>query len=879
MWKRCYGDGGNVFIANGLNNVGYCLQVLGQPDRALPLFEVVLAMNRRLLGDRDHDTIATSLNNVAFCLDEQGEAGKAARLYADALAMHRRLCGERDHPEVAKAMYNLGSSVARAGQVEAGTAHLDAALAMHRRLHGDADHPEVAKVENALGALDLDAGRVESALARHEAALGMWRRLYGDREHPHVAIALNNVARCLQHLGRTAEARAAAERACTMIERIRAARSMSVELRQSTFDDLKQGGAFERLQALCSAAGEPALALHAAERSRARELLDVLEQQRFDAFGEAERRARLRGDEAQVQRLGTVRAELEAAEFAGDRLLHELSRLGTGGDREALASRRRELVAQSDEVAMRRRQLLDERARLCADVSPAGRVRDAAAIQAALRPGEVLLVYTLSPSASFVHVVAAEGGVETLPLPRAAAAVADLLPRVLPRASRAAASDVAAPRGRDPGGSAPGDGAAADPAARLFASLVPPRLWDRLRAARRAFVAPHRALHHLPFEMLVVGQRNGRPVCWLDDGPPVAYVQSGSALCWQRERAAAGADDSTSLDLLSIGDPRATGTELEVPADGVLVLSVDDGGEGARAGLRARDVLVAYDGRPLVDDASLRDLRAATEGAIEDGRRAAAPIPLAVWRQGEALIFDVAAGPLGIRVGRGRAREAFDALLDGEAKVERVQRSSDIERLSQLPPLRGARAETAAIAAVFAAAGRTSESLVDERATESAVFERAPKAKYLHFACHGIAEEYSGRSLSMLVLSQPQRVLPEDDGLLKLDDLLGRWRGRLSSCQLVVLSACRTHVGRMHRDDAPQALPVGFLFAGAPAVVASLWAVDDESTKELMTDFYRRLLADGTDRLAAFAAAKKAVRERYPDPYHWAPFLFVGSPE
>jgi CHAT domain-containing protein len=94
-----------------------------------------------------------------------------------------------------------------------------------------------------------------------------------------------------------------------------------------------------------------------------------------------------------------------------------------------------------------------------------------------------------------------------------------------------------------------------------------------------------------------------------------------------------------------------------------------------------------------------------------------------------------------------------------------------------------------------------------------------------------------------------------------------------------VLSACRTNIGPTQRDEAPQALPLGFLFAGAPAVISSLWAVDDASTRELMVDFHGRLAAGETDQLAAFTAAKKALRAKYPDPFHWAPFLYIGSPE
>jgi hypothetical protein len=383
----------------------------------------------------------------------------------------------------------------------------------------------------------------------------------------------------------------------------------------------------------------------------------------------------------------------------------------------------------------------------------------------------------------------------------------------------------------------------------------------------------------VPFEMLVTAVKDGKPTCWLDEGPPIAYVPSGTLLQWLRQRAVEANDDTTSLDLLAIGDPRAPDAAPEVPQDGVFVLAVADGGEGARAGLQAGDVLLAYDGKPIVDDKALRDKRMATERAIEDGQRSKAPIAVELWRRGVTQKVEVQPGQLGIEVGVGRARAAFESSLGGVAELARITRAGDLERIHDLPALAGARAETASIEAVFGQRQMKTRRLLGADATEPAVFDLASKAKYLHFACHGISEEYAGQSLSMLVLSQPQHVLPGDDGLLKLSDLWNGWRGRLSSCRLVVLSACRTNVGPTFRDEAPQALPIGFLFAGVPAVVSSLWAVDDASTRELMTDFYGRLLGGQTDKLAAFTAAKKALRAKYPDPFHWAPFLYLGSPE
>jgi hypothetical protein len=413
----------------------------------------------------------------------------------------------------------------------------------------------------------------------------------------------------------------------------------------------------------------------------------------------------------------------------------------------------------------------------------------------------------------------------------------------------------------------------------LFRSLIPNHVWERVCTSTRVFVAAHRELHRLPFELLVTDTKDGKPVLWLDNGPPISYVPSGTALRWMRGRAAEIAGAEASIDLLAVGDPGHRDETAPVPEQGVLVLEVDPDGEGARVGLQPVDVLTSYDGKPLADDTTLRDLRVAVDAALKAGERPPERIPVEVWRGGIALRVEVWPGLLGIKVASGAARGAHEASLDRTGDAQRFVHKHDLERIRHLPQLRGARAEAEAIASEFRAKQARAELLLGPDATEPAVFDLAAKAKYLHFACHGIAEEYAGQSLSLLVLSQPERVLPGDDGLLKLGDLLHHWRGRLSSCRLVVLSACRTNVGPTLRDEAPQALPIGFLFAGVPSVISSLWAVDDASTRELMTDFYGRLLAGEKDKLAAFTAAKKALRAKYPDPFHWAPFLYIGSPE
>ena len=65
--------------------------------------------------------------------------------------------------------------------------------------------------------------------------------------------------------------------------------------------------------------------------------------------------------------------------------------------------------------------------------------------------------------------------------------------------------------------------------------------------------------------------------------------------------------------------------------------------------------------------------------------------------------------------------------------------------------------------------------------------------------------------------------------------------------------------------------------AGAQTLVMSLWKVPDEQTKELMVDFYKRLLS-GKPRVEALREAQLAMKEKYPDPYYWGAFICQGNP-
>jgi CHAT domain-containing protein/Tfp pilus assembly protein PilF len=114
-----------------------------------------------------------------------------------------------------------------------------------------------------------------------------------------------------------------------------------------------------------------------------------------------------------------------------------------------------------------------------------------------------------------------------------------------------------------------------------------------------------------------------------------------------------------------------------------------------------------------------------------------------------------------------------------------------------------------------------------------------------------------------------------EDGILTAEDV-GGWN--LSGTKLVVLSACETGLGDVITGEGVFGLRRAFVLAGAQTLVMSLWKVPDEQTKELMVDFYKRLLA-GKPRAEALREAQLAMKEKYPDPYYWGAFICQGNPD
>ena len=202
-------------------------------------------------------------------------------------------------------------------------------------------------------------------------------------------------------------------------------------------------------------------------------------------------------------------------------------------------------------------------------------------------------------------------------------------------------------------------------------------------------------------------------------------------------------------------------------------------------------------------------------------------------------------------------------------------------------PLRGAPAD-APLSALerLPATGREADSIAglapgpiwtgrDLAASREAVLAGSLRgSRVVHLATHAIAD-MRHPELSGLVLSLFDAAGRPQEGFLSLSDI---YELDLDA-DLVVLSGCPTALGKEIQGEGLMGLSRGFFYAGVPRVVASLWPVQDRTTAELMTRFYRAIWRDDLPPAAALRAAQRRLRHdrRYRDPYSWAGFVLQGD--
>jgi CHAT domain-containing protein/tetratricopeptide (TPR) repeat protein len=198
-------------------------------------------------------------------------------------------------------------------------------------------------------------------------------------------------------------------------------------------------------------------------------------------------------------------------------------------------------------------------------------------------------------------------------------------------------------------------------------------------------------------------------------------------------------------------------------------------------------------------------------------------------------------------------------------------RSSGELGIDDFERLPSTRVEADAILALVGSEGALKATDFDA-SRDTAMSANLREYRYIHFATHGLINSLRPE-LSGVVLSLVDRDGRPRDGFLRLHDIYNLDL----NADLVVLSACRTALGAQMRGEGLIGLSRGFMYAGAPRVLATLWDVRDNTTADFMKRFYEQMLKQNRSPAAALRAAQLSfVREGRPASY-WASFVLQGE--
>lgn len=362
--------------------------------------------------------------------------------------------------------------------------------------------------------------------------------------------------------------------------------------------------------------------------------------------------------------------------------------------------------------------------------------------------------------------------------------------------------------------------------------------------------------------------------------PPV-FKSVSEKLAWQRQQVQAQEAAAVALSrlLLTPAQKLLSGKRLLIVPDGALHYvpfgalpepererARERGSEGAREVNRGGSQKVRSQGLPLSPAPQLPH----------------APAPLIAGHEiltlPSASTLAVLRRELGGRTPAPKTLAVFAdpvfSLRDERVTAQLSLHRNPDEVTGNLPRLPATRREAEAIAALVAPSER--KLALDFSAQRAAVLsDDLHQYRYVHFATHGLLDN-AHPALSALALSQVDPQGRELPGYLRTLDVFNL---RLNA-ELVVLSGCRTGLGKELNGEGLLSLSRGFMYAGARRVLASLWQVNDAATAELMRRFYQGVL--GEQKLTPAAALRQAQLTmlkdaRYRAPYYWAAFTLQGE--
>jgi CHAT domain-containing protein len=165
----------------------------------------------------------------------------------------------------------------------------------------------------------------------------------------------------------------------------------------------------------------------------------------------------------------------------------------------------------------------------------------------------------------------------------------------------------------------------------------------------------------------------------------------------------------------------------------------------------------------------------------------------------------------------------------------------------------------------------SSQLLLNQKFTKEALQKQISKTPFpvVHLATHG---EFNSKAEKTFVLTWDGRLNVKELGNI----LQSRQQRSNNPIELLVLSACKTASGDKR---APLGLAGVAVRSGARSTIASLWAVDDKATSQLMIDFYEELTQPGVSKAEALRKAQINTLQKsdFQHPYYWAAFVLIGN--
>ena len=186
-----------MLFRSSLNNLAELYQLIGDYAKAEPLYQQALQIVNKALGPEHPDT-ATSLHNLALLYAAMGAYEKAEPLCQQALQIWQKALGP-DHPHVAAGLNNLAELYRAMGAYAKAEPLYQQALQICQKVLGP-EHPATAESLNNLALLYYQTGAYAKAEPLYQQALQIRQKALGP-EHPDVATSLNNLAAFYYQMG------------------------------------------------------------------------------------------------------------------------------------------------------------------------------------------------------------------------------------------------------------------------------------------------------------------------------------------------------------------------------------------------------------------------------------------------------------------------------------------------------------------------------------------------------------------------------------------------------------------------------------------------------------------------------------------------------